>query len=107
MQKTERLMGALGMCRKAGKLTMGFDAAVESVMKGKSYLVLLTSDLSPRTEHRAREACEGLVPCLSMPLSQTDLLGVAPKPTGVFSVLDENFAKLCEKHLDYKEEYIE
>ena len=32
MQKTERLMGALGMCRKAGKLTMGFDAAVESVM---------------------------------------------------------------------------
>ena len=58
-------------------------------------------------ERRAREACEGLVPCLSMPLSQTDLLGVAPKPTGVFSVLDENFAKLCEKHLDHKEEYIE
>ena len=58
----EALYQALSLCRKAGALTMGFDAAVESVMKGKSYLVLLTSDLSPRTERRARDACEGLVP---------------------------------------------
>lgn len=107
MNETQRLLGALGMCRKAGKLVRGFDAVEESVMKGRAWLVLLASDLSPKTVGRVEAFCEGLVPCRRMPLSQTDLLDVAHKPTGVFAVADENFAKLCEKHLGNKEDHIE
>lgn len=107
MNEQQRLLGALGMCRKAGKLVRGFDAVEESVMKGKAWLVLLASDLSPKTARRAQEFCEDLVPCRRMPLTQTDLLDVAHKPTGVFAVADENFAKLCEKHLGNKEDNIE
>ena len=43
------MLGALGLCRKAGKLVMGFDAVAESVMKGKAVLVLTAQDVSPRT----------------------------------------------------------
>lgn len=110
MTDKERLAGALGMCRKAGKLAMGFDASAESAVRGKSFLILLASDLSPRTVRRMKETCERLVPCELIPLTQSELLDVAGKPTGVFSVLDENFARLCKKHIGYienKEENIE
>ena len=35
MSNGNGLKGALGLCRKAGKLTMGFDAVCEDVFKGK------------------------------------------------------------------------
>lgn len=107
MNESQRLLGALGMCRKAGKLVRGFDAVEESVMKGKAWLVLMAADLSPKTAARVQDFCEDLVPCVTMPLTQSDLLDVAHKPTGVFAVADENFAKLCEKHLVKKEDNIE
>ena len=35
------LLGALGICRKAGKLLHGYDRVEEAVMRGKACLVLL------------------------------------------------------------------
>ncbi len=99
MAENTPLLGALGLCRKAGKLVMGFDAVAESVMKGKAFLVLTAADVSPRTARKTNEFCEGLVPCLSMPLTQDVLCAVARKPVGVYAVTDENLARLCEKHL--------
>ena len=34
------LLGALGICRKAGKLLHGYDRVEEAVMRGKACLVL-------------------------------------------------------------------
>ena len=89
------MLGALGLCRKAGKLVMGFDAVAESVMKGKAVLVLTAQDVSPRTARKTREFCEGILDVQSMPLTQA----VTHKPVGVYAVTDENLARLCEKHL--------
>ncbi len=93
------MLGALGLCRKAGKLVMGFDAVAESVMKGKAVLVLTAQDLSPRTARKTREFCEGILHVQSMPLTQEQLCAVTHKPVGVYAVTDENLARLCEKHL--------
>ena len=41
------LLSLLGLARRAGKLSLGNDAAVESLRKGQARLVLLASDLSP------------------------------------------------------------
>ena len=38
------LLGALGLCRKAGKLLHGYDRVQENALRGKVALVLLTSD---------------------------------------------------------------
>ena len=45
----DRLLSLLGIARRAGKLTMGFDPVAEDVAKHKAKLVLTASDLSERT----------------------------------------------------------
>lgn len=94
------LLGALGICRKAGKLLHGYDRVEEAVMQGKAFLVLLACDASRRTVQHMQDTCEGLVPCAVMQLSGAELRMLTPKPAAVFAVADENLAHLCEKHLE-------
>ena len=64
------LMGALGLCRKAGKLLHGYDRVQENALRGKVALVLLTSDASERTVNHMKDACEDIVACEQMPPDQ-------------------------------------
>ena len=40
LEPKEALFQAVSLCRKAGALTMGFDAVEEAVVKGKAWLVM-------------------------------------------------------------------
>ena len=40
----------LGLCRKAGKLTLGLSNTKESVFKNKCKIIFIASDISPKTE---------------------------------------------------------
>ena len=93
------LLGALGLCRKAGKLLYGYDRVQENALRGKVALVLLAADASERTVSHMRNACEGVVACEQMPLPSADLVMLTPKPAAVFGITDENLAQLCVKHL--------
>lgn len=93
------LLGALGLCRKAGKLLHGYDRVEEAVLRGKVSLVLLASDASPRTKQHMKDTCEGLVACEVMPLETVSLAVLTPRPAAVFAVTDENLARLCAKQL--------
>ncbi|MBQ5561785.1 MAG: ribosomal L7Ae/L30e/S12e/Gadd45 family protein [Clostridia bacterium] len=42
-------LNLLGIARRAGKLSLGFDSAEESVIKKKSRLIITASDISERT----------------------------------------------------------
>lgn len=98
------LLGALGLCRKAGKLLNGYDRVEDAVMAGKAMLVLLAADASPRTITHMQQACEGYVPCRQMPLTSQQLSDLTRRPSAVFAVTDEHLAQLCAKHL--KEESV-
>ena len=50
----DKISGSLGLCRKAGKLLMGFDTVIEAIQKGEAVLVLLAKDCS---DARARMRC--------------------------------------------------
>ena len=93
------LLGALGLCRKAGKLLHGYDRVQENALRGKVALVLLTSDASERTVSHMKDACDGIVACDQMPLNSADLAMLTPKPAAVFGVTDEHLAQLCAKYL--------
>ena len=67
------LLGALGLCRKAGKLLHGYDRVQENALRGKVALVLLTSDASERTVSHMKDACDGIVACEQMPLTSSAL----------------------------------
>lgn len=97
----DKLMGALSLCRKAGKLVMGFDAVAESIAKGRAAAVLLADDLSEGSARRITRLAQaaGLTPA-RLPLSQHQLLAVTPKPTGVFAVADPGMAGLVLARLD-------
>ncbi|MFI3169088.1 MAG: 50S ribosomal protein L7ae [Faecalibacterium sp.] len=94
------LFNAISLACRAGKLTMGFDATVEACMKGKAWLVLTTSDISPKTQKRMKETVEDILDVLPMPLTQTDMLMISKKPVAIYAILDKNFAKLCYDKLE-------
>ena len=48
----EALFQALSLCRKAGALTMGFDAVEDACVKSKAWLVMVASDASAKTVQR-------------------------------------------------------
>lgn len=98
--QTNKLLGALGLCRRAGKLALGSDRVLEQAARGRAALVLLAADASGRTARRMREGCEGLCPVRTLPLTQTGLLPLTNRPTAVLAVLDENLARLCGGCLD-------
>ena len=45
-----KFLNMLGLCRKAGKLTLGFSKTKESVLKNKCKIIFIASDISPKTE---------------------------------------------------------
>ncbi len=96
---TDKLLSALGLCKKAGALKLGFDPVKEAVLKGKAYLVLTASDLSEKTKKRVCFFCEELCDVADLPFTQAQLMEITNKPTGVFAVCDANLTKLVEKNL--------
>lgn len=96
----EALYQAISLCRKAGKLTMGFDAVEEAAVRGKAWVVLTASDASAKTVSRLKGNIGALVEVLPMPLDQSRLAAVSRKPVAVYAVTDRNLAKLCLERLD-------
>lgn len=102
--KQQKLFSALSLCRRAAKLTTGFDAVVQSAYDGKAELILLAADVSEGTERRLRRACEDLVPCEKMPLTQLEMCPITRKKVGVYAIIDQNLAKLCAQYLEQQKE---
>ena len=101
---SDKAFQALSLCRRAGKLAMGFDPVADNVLRGRAALVLLASDLSPKTARRVQNLCEGLAPVVALPHTQAELAAIARKPVGVFAVTDENLAVLCKNSLTQTKE---
>lgn len=91
----EALYQAISLCRKAGALTMGFDAVEDACVKGKAWLVMTASDASAKTVQRLNYAVGDLVDVITMPLTQDRLADISRKPVAVYAVTDRNLAKLC------------
>ena len=94
-----KLAGLLGIARRAGRLTTGFDAVAGLIGEGKAALVMLASDLSEKTQKEVRYAAQGKpVPVRRMPLTKEEA-GTAcglKKPVGVLATDDNGFAKAME-----------
>ena len=48
----DAILSLLGLCRRAGKLTIGNDAVVEDTKNGTAKLVILTRDISANTRKK-------------------------------------------------------
>ncbi len=107
MTDNPKLLSLLGMCRRAGKLSCGHDAAVGSVRSKSARLCLLSSDASERLRKEIeREAgFEGRNIPVRILLSTMDEIGKATGlKSAVVTVNDEGFAKTMLSLLDIQKE---
>ena len=56
MAEVKEIMGFLGLSRRAGKLSCGHDAVIESIVKDKAELIILSSDASERLKNEIKHA---------------------------------------------------
>lgn len=90
----EKLLHLLGIARRAGRLSLGSDAAVEALRKGQARLILLASDLSPRTVGGAEFAAkEEGVAVVHIKPTMDEISVALGKRTGVVAVNDAGFSK--------------
>ncbi len=96
MTDNPKLLSLLGMCRRAGKLSCGHDAAVGSLRSKSAKLCLLSSDSSERLRKETeREATfDGRDVPVRIMMSTMDEIGHATGlKSAVVTVNDEGFAK--------------
>lgn len=97
----EKILGLLGIMRRASSLSPGEDRASEAVLDGKARLLLLPEDVSEKKRERAERYVEGrscLV--LELPVSGAELSGaVGTGGCTMASVNDLGFADALMKLL--------
>lgn len=96
----ERLLGLLSLCRRAGKLMVGFEPALESAAKGDAALILTACDLSPKSHARLLtklSALESPPRVAALPFTMEELSRITHRLTGICTVCDAGFAGGIEK----------
>ena len=89
----DKRLSFLGIARRAGKLSLGFDAATGSMISGKCKLLLLASDLSERTTRTVlRTAQQTQTRTIVSDITMNDLGCAIGKQTGIVAVTDKGFA---------------
>lgn len=96
----DKVLSLLGLARRAGKLTLGFDPVIESVKSGQSRLVLITSDISAKTkkelEYSLRDS-ETVLRSMAYDVKETG--SAIGKNAKIISVNDDGFANSVIKLL--------
>jgi ribosomal protein L7Ae-like RNA K-turn-binding protein len=86
------LVGLLGMCRRAGRLTTGFDAVV-ALCEEPTALLLTAENASPRTVKELRFHAKQH-PVYVLPLTKEEIADAigSQKPVAVLATADVGFA---------------
>lgn len=89
-----KILTLLGFCRKAGKLVFGTEKVTELIKKGKPCLVMLSSDISPKTEKELRYHAGGTnAVFVRLEFNRETVAHATNTTAGVFATTDEGFSK--------------
>lgn len=105
----DKLLGFLGLMRRANAITVGEENSGAAVKTGKARLLLLASDASDNARRRAEAFVFGRdVPLLRLPLTKEELAGCTGVSGGsMAAVNDAGFAAALVRQLaaQWPEEY--
>ena len=89
-----RLLSLLGMARRCGKMSAGFDAVCDAVKAGQSSVILISSDIAPRSERNIQYAVQNTGVRVVKVQEDKALLGHAMglAPTAIVSLNEKGFA---------------
>lgn len=90
----DSFLNLLGLCRKAGRLSLGHDACKESIRFSKAQLMLICSDASERlTEEMANLAKENGIKTYIIKYSMLDIKQALSFKAAIITVNDGGFSK--------------
>ena len=90
----DKQLQMLALCRRAGKLVMGFDAVKESAANAEAYLLAISKEISPKTRKEMEYLKQRYqLPMLTISAALDDLWYILGKRSGVFSVTDRSLAQ--------------
>ena len=95
------LTGLLTICRKAGRLVMGFDPMKDALAEGKACAVIVASDISPKTEKEVRFfSGKKNIPVARTAMTLDEVYFTIGKKAGILTICDKGFAEkalaVCE-----------
>lgn len=105
---TDKLKGLLGLARRAGKISVGHDAAVASVKQRKSYLAITCSDSSARLKNEISDECafdKRNIRYIDADFTMEELSLAIGTRAGVISIDERGFAQKLTEHLTGGYEY--
>ena len=88
-----KLLSLLGLMRRAGKLSLGFDAAADSAESGESCLILTTADISPKTLKELNYKINNKTDVIALNCNQDDIQHAVGKAVKIISINDKGFAQ--------------
>lgn len=100
MTQNDPVLSMLGLCRRAGKLSVGTQAVTTSIKRKRARLVIVAADISPKTEKELRyTAKDSALDILRVRHSLFEVGHAIGIKAGVVSVEDEGFAKAIAKRV--------
>lgn len=93
-------LSLLGMARRARRLAPGSNAVLQSIRDKKAYLVLIASDISPKTAANIRFAAERQdIPVCMLPCTLEQLSSAIGIRAGLVALEDAGFARAALKKI--------
>ena len=97
-QNINKLLGLMGLMRKAGKLALGYDESISEAKKGHARCVIISPDISPKTEKELRYHLKDVrINILKAPADFGLAVGKAVK---IIAVNDAGFARSATKMIN-------
>ncbi|HOA19908.1 MAG TPA: ribosomal L7Ae/L30e/S12e/Gadd45 family protein [Sedimentibacter sp.] len=88
-----KIYSMLGIARKGGNVSIGFDSTKADIEKNNSFLVIIAEDASDKTKKNIKFVCDKYN-CEYIETGEKELLGKAlgKKVVSVLSIRDRNIA---------------
>ena len=90
---------AISLAKKAGKLIYGHDQVRKETLSGKTFVIILASDLSEKTASRVEFFAKDIVDIYKVKETQYELANIMGRLTGILAITDENLANLFIKSM--------
>lgn len=107
MSGTDRLLGAIGLCRRAGKMICGVPLVCTELRKsGRVQAVLAAGDASDNTKKKLNDKCQFYgVRLIFLPYTAEELARAVGKdaPIGAVAITDAQMLRAIEAHLPGQE----
>lgn len=96
----KNLIDNIGLCRRAGKLTLGFDSVKDEIIGQTACVVLVARDVSEKTVKEIEFwANKHNIEVAVLPLEMEQMQHLFKRRVGVAAITDSGFAGLIKKSI--------